>query len=155
MRFTSADSLKHQWCYNEGRKLCIAHGNFIGHVCDAVVSNRRLCQGVVCYFHQTEDFLFYIGTICLTFGVYFICISYVFCMHFICILYAFCMHFVCISYAFHMHAFLEKRHALLSKMHAFFKNAYKTHIKCIQNTFRIPMNFQLICICFIKINTQF
>ena len=86
----------------------------------------------------------------------------VFQMHFICILYAFYMHFVCIFacilYAFHMRFicmhFWKKRHALLSKMHAFFKNANKTHIKCIQNTFRIPMNFQLICICFIKKNTQ-
>ena len=135
MKFTSADSLKHQGCYNEGRKLCIAHGNFIGRVCDAVVSNRLLCQGVVCYFHQTEDFFFYIGTICLTFDVYFVCILYVFCMHFflhfVCILFAVLMHFCTV------HAFLAKRHARLSKMHAFFKNAYETRIKCIQNAYKM------------------
>ena len=81
--------------------------------------------------------------------------------------YEFCMHFVCISYAFYMHfwkmhAFLAKRHALLSKTHAFVKmyikriwNAYKMHMKCIQNAYEFPMNFQTICICFIKTNTQF
>ena len=55
---SSADSLKHQWCYNERLQLCIVRSKLFGNVCRAVVSSKLVCQRLICYSHHTEDCFF-------------------------------------------------------------------------------------------------
>ena len=140
-RYSSAESLKHQWCFTAGLQLYI-YIYLLKHIskgCNTTLLNLmffadycRFCWSSSSRFpqklgqdlHQIWDiFIVFL----IEFNMHSICISYAFHMHFICILYAFYMHF------WKVHVFLTKVHVLLSKIHAFLKSAYKVHIKCIWN----------------------